>query len=130
MKVENQVCTLKQGEKLEELGVKVKPLFCYCRVSTSVDDSYDDLLPTEWNLEGLPELATTWQAPAFTVCELGAMIGKGTKAAEIHWQWLLDCVNSGLSGTVAYNPIALAGHIITQLENGTLSVEDCNKAIV
>lgn len=129
MKVEKQVCTLKQGERLEELGINVKPLFCYCRVSTSVEDSYDDLLPTEWNLEGLPELATTWQAPAFTVSELGKMLGKGTKAAEVHWQWLLDCVNSGLSGTVAYNAVALAGHIITQLENGTLYVDACNERL-
>jgi hypothetical protein len=118
MKVEKQVCTLKQGERLEELGINVKPLFCYCRVSTSVEDSYDDLLPTEWNLEGLPELATTWQAPAFTVSELGKMLGKGTKAAEVHWQWLLDCVNSGLSGTVAYNAVAPTIHVRNLTCNG------------
>lgn len=74
MKVEEQVCTLKQGIILEKLGVNVEPLFCYCRVSTSIDDSYDDLLPTQWNLQGIPELATIWQAPAFTVAELGQML--------------------------------------------------------
>lgn len=67
--------------------------------------------------------------PTFTISEFGKMIGKGTKAAELHWQWLLDCVNSGLSGTVCYNAVSLAGHIITQLENGSLSAEDCNSRL-
>lgn len=74
MKLHDQVNSFEQGKKLEELGINAKPLFCYCRVSTSVEDGYNDLLPTQWNLEGLPDLATTWQAPAFTVVELGVML--------------------------------------------------------
>lgn len=59
--------------------------------------------------------------PAYTVSEMATMIGKGTKAAEAYWQWLRDCVNAGLSGTVAYNAVALAGFVINQLEIGNLS---------
>jgi hypothetical protein len=130
MKVENQVCTLKQGQKLEELGIDAKPLFCYCRVLTSIEDSYDDLLPTEWNLEGLPDLATTWKAPAFTVSELAKMIGKGTKSAEHLWNRMLSHINSGNSCVSFYNAEFLADFVIDVLQAKYLSVEDCNKRLL
>lgn len=74
MKIENQVCTKLQGEKLEDLGIDCKPVFCYCLVNGSSDNSYSVLLPTNYDLADIPDLATTWQAPAFTVAELGVMI--------------------------------------------------------
>lgn len=49
--------------------------------------------------------------------------------AEKHWQWLRDCVNSGLSGTVAYNPVSLAGFVITAIEEGWATVEEINERL-
>ena len=87
----------------------------------------DEPMPDWWDFE---EFETGKEASAFTISEMAAMIGKGTKAAEKHWQFLIDCVNSGLSGTVCYNPISLAGFIITIIENGTLPIDEANSRII
>lgn len=128
MKIENQVCSMEQAKKFKEFGiVQDKSIYTwtvYCPDPTGEKYYYIVMDENHPDAEHAEVLAT-----AFTVSELGAMIGKGTKAAELHWQWLLDCVNSGLSGTVAYNVAALAGHVITQLENGTLIAAEVNERL-
>lgn len=128
MKIENQVCTATQGETIEKLlGVNIKSFLQWIRVDEEIVIMPTDTPPGfEFKL---PDLATTYYGPAFTVAELGQMIGKGAKASEAHWQWLIDCVNSGLSGTVAYNAVALAGFIITQLQIGNFTSLEVNMFI-
>lgn len=153
MQVEKQVCTLKQGERLEELGIIVKPLFCYCMVSTSSEDSYDDLLPTQWNLEGLPELATTWQAPAFTASEISSMLPielkgktKGLTLSKyrrndglwfVYYSYTLKDESMGENERLMESSItnysetqAAAEMLIYLLENKLVDVEACNSRLV
>ena len=133
MKLEKQVCTLEQSKKFKNLIGEIYGLFVYIENKALPADNKISLSKhTEsFRYTGkIQDHAWVKYYPAFTVAELGAMIGRGTKGAELHWQWLLNCVNSGLSGTVAYNAVALASHIITQIENGTLSAEACNERLV
>lgn len=141
MKLQDQVCSLTQAKRLKELRVKQESLFSWCGDETMrlMDNGEDGVSYSNWVFVSQTYPVNNMQADhredvpsakpfasAYTVAELGIMLGKGTKATELHWQWLLDCVNSGLSGTVAYNPVALAGHIITQIETGTLPIEKIN----
>lgn len=143
MEVKNQVCTLAQAKKLKELGVIGPSYFSWFgdEEKRLVDNGKEGLAVSDWlfvlatkprnnqELDWRSDTCVSPIAPAFTVSEFGAMIGRGTKAAEKHWQWLLDCVNSGVSGTIGYDPVALAGHVITQIENGTLTAEECNNRL-
>lgn len=74
MKIENQVCSIEQGEKLEKLGIKAKPQYCHCWVNESNGESKAHILLCDLKIEGLPDLATTWIAPAYNVAELGKML--------------------------------------------------------
>ena len=149
MKLQDQVCTLEQAKRLKELGVIYEPFFTWLECA-EFDEQGSKILkwiPVLFYEQGMDLYAvpgdypesmkeehgdfheTRGNSPAFTVAELGVMIGRGTKAAESHFQWLMACVNSGLSGTVAYNVTALAGFVITQLESGNLTPEEVNKRL-
>lgn len=148
MKLQDQVISLEQAKRLKELGIDADTFLCWFEAAKFDENgskiiAWVPVLFYEKNLDWYavgefgPELQdedgefneTRGNYPAFTVAELGEMIGKGTKASEAHWQWLLECVNSGLSGTVAYNPVALAGFVITQIEIGNLPPSECNKRL-
>jgi hypothetical protein len=124
MKLQSQVCTLEQAKRLKELGISQESyLYHY----------FFDNVPR--NVSGVWRLHHEYYGrfehySAFNVAELGVMIGRGTRMAEAHWQWLIDCVNSGCSGTVAYNAVALAGFIITQLENNITTPEEVNTRLI
>ena len=138
MKLENQVCTFEQAKLFA--GFKVRedyfPLYVWVPEFPIFNDAVRLCTFTEFESRLKNSIlsddarALVGFYPAFTIYELSTIIGKGTKAAEHHWQWLIDCVNSGLSGTVAYNTVALAGFVLTQLELGTIDVEACNKKLV
>ncbi len=121
MKIESQVCSLEQAKRLKELGVAQIGFFMSWFDKEAIYRFNEDRTENY--------VLNDVQCSRFTVAELGVMIGRGTKGADYHWQWLNACVNSGLSGTCAYNPVALAGHIITQLENGTLTAGECNQRL-
>jgi hypothetical protein len=85
MKLENQCCTRQQAERLKELGVDGQSLFCFCQVNPgghNHEDSYSDILPTIFDL-AIPDLATTFEFPAWTVAELGVMLGRKTNSIYI-----------------------------------------------
>lgn len=139
MKLENQVCTIEQAKRLMELGVAQDSVFYHYqeKTPTNPNSTYygwrQDGMFWELSRTGKPSRVSTnrihKEYSAFTVAELGAMIGKGTKMAERHWQWLLNCVNSGVSGTVAYNVVALAGFVITELENNHTTAAEVNSRL-
>lgn len=136
MKIENQVCTKEQGLRLEQLGIAHKSIFCYCRISTSPEDSYDDLLPTDWNLEGLPDSATTWTAPAFTVAELGVMLSyyypsyQSTGIINFYCSYLEDGKMQGYTGVGDTEAQARAAMLIYLLENNQVTTEEVNKRLI
>jgi hypothetical protein len=125
MKLESQICTLEQAKILSRLGIiQGCSLFFY-------DSWSKELLPkfNSSHKEGHYKDAESCFS-AFTVSELGCMLGKGTKSSELYWQYMLDMVNAGVGGTIAFNVVALAGHVITQIENGTLAVGDANNWLI
>lgn len=131
MIIDKQVCSLAQALRLRQLGVtgastwrvalnEDKTIHTYCYVKKG---------GTPLDPETLAQY-TFWETlNVYTVPELGVIIGKGTDFSQAHWQWLSDCVNSGLSGTVAYNPVALCGFVITYLENNPDEVEEVNNRL-
>lgn len=127
MKIENQVCTLEQAKKLKELGIECKSLFQWRDYSMLKDNRIEPLVSYERVTVSHASVMQVFNA--FTVAELGVMIGKGTHFSERHWQWLLDCVNSGLSGTVAYNTVALAGFVLTHIEAYPSEISEVNKRL-
>lgn len=121
MKLSEQVCKLEQAKKLWELDIENDDaIFWHYLIIENEDYAWKCGLRDGNSLESYP---------AYTVAELGMMIGKGTYFSQAHWQWLLDCVNSGLSGTVAYNPVALAGFVITYLENNLTTAAEVNNRL-
>jgi hypothetical protein len=124
MKLQSQVCTLEQSKRLKELGI-IQESYLYHYFFDNVPRN----LSGQWKLHH--EYHKNFEHySAFNVAELGVMIGRGTRMAEAHWQWLIDCVNSGCSGTVSYNAVALAGFIITQLENNLTTPEEVNTRLI
>lgn len=141
MKLEDQVCSFEQAKKLKELGIKADTFFTWLEAARHDEDGSKvvEWVPVLFYEQNMDMFAvpgdyaylqnddnefndTRGNYSAFTVSELSEFIGKGTKAAEAHWQWLIDCVNSGLSGTVAYNAVALAGFVITQIQIGNIEL--------
>lgn len=126
------VCTLPQAKKLSDLGVAQESNLYYYQEKVTTNPNLhhygwsQDAMPFSLSITGRKSRVSGSsihkEYSAFTVTEMAEIIGRGTKLAELHWQWLLDCVNSGLSGTVALNPVALAGFLITQIENGNVDI--------
>lgn len=76
MKLENQVCTRQQAERLHDLGIAGKALFGYCQVNPgghNHEQSYSAILPAIFEL-AIPDLATTFEFDAWTTAELGRML--------------------------------------------------------
>lgn len=73
MEQKDQVCTESQGLKLEELGISSRPLFCHFWLNMGQESIKEILLVDDKNSR-IPELATTWIAPAYTVAELGELL--------------------------------------------------------
>lgn len=77
MKLQDQLCTRKQGDKIQALGIiQFESAFCYCHVnpncSTSEEGTYE-ILPRDFDIK-LPDLSTTHVCDLFTVAELGVML--------------------------------------------------------
>lgn len=123
MDISKQVCTLKQAKRLKDLGIEQKSIFYH--VFSFIHKEWMICQPIDFYLGKDEE-----RYSAFTVAELGIMIGKGTVASEKHWQWLLDSVNSGLSATTCYNAETLTEFVITQITEGCLPVEEVNNRLI
>lgn len=131
MNVRKQICTREQGEKLEELGITGKPVFCWCLIHSSYEDEGKlDILPTEFEL-AIPDLATTWVAPAFTSSELGHMFPPGyyTWFDGTYWHCGDDIGNERhmIGFTEAETR---AAELISLLESGLFTADEVNKRII
>jgi hypothetical protein len=145
MTLKDQCCTESQGKRLEELGITAKPLFCYCWVSTGPEDSVKDILLVDDKNTRIPELATTWIAPAYTVSELSVMlpvnmsISKGNHKYHCRW-WrgnMSDMVLRDQEGSPTIHrtesaetlAIACASMLIYLLENKLATAEEVNNRL-
>lgn len=133
MNIQDQVNTEIQGCRLEELGITAKPIFCHCRVSTNVNDSYVDILPMQCNLKDIPDEATTWIAPAFTVGELGLMLGEeNLPCFSKEWDvWLLPSQSKfkGCGLGDMRESVIRAELLIKAIENKLLTPSQCNERL-
>lgn len=120
MKLQDQVCTIIQAKRLCELGVAQEG--CY---SWGCNDEFDNMEPAAWTLVS----GTKWRHKrysAFTLVELGAMIGKGTNAASLLYDAVQDQMNRSHSFTIVLSVQFVANCLIGMLETGRVTVEEVN----
>src|SRR5574341_2010928 len=117
MKLENQVCTLEQAKRLKELGVTQESYFHFGDHLDGVTES--------WMHEGDEDVFYA----AFTVAELGVMIGRGTNAATLFYDAVQDRMNRSHSFTIALDVQFVANCIIGMLETGRLTMEEVNQRL-
>lgn len=151
MKVENQVCTLEQAKKLDELGVKYKD-YHYAYVDFSVYSGQEAVLcrpashveehSKEWSWFMIGEHSEEITAeidedtvsadggvyPAFTVAELGVMILNNPKNTDIFIDWDGQYIFKGEKGVKICNTEAeaRAAMLIYLLENNLTTLEEVN----
>lgn len=107
MKLEDQVVSLELSKKISELGVNVSSLFYH---TLAADTSW-------WIHYG--ELKLTPQYPAYTVAELGVMLGK-------YWEQEIRSAYPFDSGTEAEER---AHYLIGAIESGQLTIDQVNNSL-
>lgn len=117
MKLIDQVCTLEQAKRLKELGVRQQSVACFIG---------DELHLFEKSFYNWAEQKGMNSVAAFTVAELGVMIGKGTNAAAVLYDAVQHQMNRSQSFTIALSAQFVANCLIGMLETGFLAVEEVN----
>lgn len=141
MKLIDQVITLEQAKRLKELGVTQNSYFSWCGDETQrlMDNGKDGLTISDWvyisetipvnNQEADHRSMVPSARPfaaAFTVAELGAMIGKGTNAASLLYDAVQARMNQSHSFTIVLSAQFIANCLIGMLETGMLTPEEVN----
>lgn len=131
MKLIDQVITLSQAKRLKELGVRQESIWFWAypvkekMISTLKGiihcSTTDDIIRDNEGDEFDHEVAC-----AFTVAELGAMIGKGTNAASLLYDAVQGQMNRSHSFTIVLSVQFVANCVIGMLETGRLSTEEVN----
>ena len=115
MKIEDQVCTLEQAQKLKELGISFDAIFCYVNGE-------------------IKHMPMRYDFNAFTVAELGVMLPDEEYTCRYggdttgNWEWCNDMneVAYGLYDTEAQ---ARAERLIVLLEKGEVTVAEVNERL-
>lgn len=146
MKIENQICTLEQSQKLHELGVEKHKSFLSYWPNPKVleggrvepDGTYE-IMPTDWSRT----YASAVKDSAFTVAELGIMIGnkytisETTNHKEDDKRWICGDVFGIDDGDYDYNICkygateaeARANILIHLIENRYVTVDEVNQRL-
>ena len=126
MKIENQVCSLNQSNKLKKLGIKQKSFFYWfyewVQFGVLVDIEHS-AAPTE-----KPQFVTS----AFTMSELGVMLNV-TIDGVLPEKYNKKEVNAWFAINAKYYQTEAdlrAGILIYLLETGLLAVSTCNSRLV
>jgi hypothetical protein len=133
MKLEDQVCTLEQAKRLKELGVEGS-LYCWVYpANNKMISTRKGVCERGWAIQVIEENEGDEfdhdMAPAFTVSELAAMIGKGTNAASLVYDAVQARMNQSHSFTICYSLQFLANCIIGLLETGRLTPAEVNQRL-
>lgn len=116
MKIEQQVCTEKQGKALHDLGIKLKPKMYHLErfgIVTAYEDfpKKGEMRDEVWaSLNGRHK---NYCYPAYTLSELLDIVGHGTKMEELLWQRLLNGINSNIGLTHILTAKSIADFILT-----------------
>lgn len=131
MKLQDQVCTLEQARRLKELGIIQESIWFWTfpvnerMISTKKgiihNTTCEDILIDNDGDEFDHEIAA-----AFTVAELGAMIGKGTNAASLLYDAVQDQMNRSHSFTIVLSAQFVANCLMGMLETGRVTAEEVN----
>ena len=131
MRLENQVINENNAAMLKTLGVIQKSLFYHHPAFDS--PVFGETVTTEWGkqykkTQGCNDKKASLSA--FTVSELGVIIGKGTKSAELLHNAIIDRINGGNSITLFLSPDFVANALIGMLQTERVSAEECNKRLL
>lgn len=131
MKLIDQVITIDQAKRLKDLGVIQDAVWFWAypvkekMISTKKDiihnSQCEDILSDNEGDEFDHDVAA-----AFTVSELGAMIGKGTNAAALFYDAVQARMNQSHSFTIALDVKFVANCVIGLLETGRVTAEEVN----
>jgi hypothetical protein len=140
--MEQQVCTIAQAKRLQELGVSQDSVFMWCCIMPDPlgEKSYFEPVYKHEVIDTLHEQL----GAAFTVAELGVMLAHGTGMCKYnHGKWkaeyehdttIPECRNKG-TGTTHYlvhcktEAEARAAFLIYSIENGFLKIEEVNQRL-
>lgn len=125
MKIENQVCTLEQAQKLKEFGVEQVSAFSYNKEGKLWAPHYNDM-PLAWSAH----------TAAFTVAELGVLLPSelytqytgSSPSRNAPWEWVDDHGKEAM-GIYDTEAQARAALLIRLLEAGDIQTEDCNERL-
>lgn len=130
MKLEKQVCSLKQAKILKELGIEQKSLFYWKQneIQTVVTESK----MKEWIAKYLPTINDYYSA--FTASELGQMLPEyfESHSGPMDENWYCGILEGGEDEYFAMENTqaeAMAAMLIHLLKNGNL-VEACNSRLL
>lgn len=133
MQLKDQVCTESQGKKLEELGIKEKPVFCHAYVCCDPlgEETSRDILPTGFDLADQFKNHATWVSPAFTVAELGVMLPEYVEShkgsmVDTWYCGPIDTENGEYYSVENTEAQARAAYLIYCLENNLVTPDSCN----
>lgn len=121
MKLIDQVITLEQAKRLKELGIMQNSLY-YHIYNLCHNIGYEGVKVRDKPKDG----GCIRYYSAFTLSELGAMIGKGTNAASLLYDGVQDQMNRSHSFTIVLSVQFVASCVITMLETGRGTVEEVN----
>jgi hypothetical protein len=131
MKIENQVCSLEQAKRLKELGIAQQCVFKY---NQNLYENAGDITEGVWTIWYNNLSCAKNQIAAFTVAELGEMIGPDTR-----WQtfktrarcWCFDCEYYCTPfADFRSEAEARAAMLIILLENNHITVEGANTRLL
>jgi len=139
MKIENQVCTLDQANKIKELGIEQHSLFSFMAYGSEFKG---DEKPCFNNYYKADSSSFLW-ASAFTCAELGIIIPDGFTLSEVtahiepHKQWICGRViaeeedyDYDFCEFGATEAQARANMLIYLLETDKTTAEICNKRLL
>lgn len=116
MKLENQVCTLEQAIKLKGLGLNGHAIFHW------IPEAWDD----GYRLKFRPNTSKKC-FPAYTVAELGVMLGKNVKEIFLHGPTGMWTQKQGMNPNMFITQAeCYANWLIHLLENKLITAEEVN----
>lgn len=141
MRIEQQVNSIEQGKRLQELGIEGIPIFTHIRYdeypSTCIPSGYyDDNAPEYKPYDCMGEIHEEY--PAFTVAELGVMLptlgfeyAKSNNGNGDDFFWLSSSYwrLKGVELSNESEAVARAATLIYLLENGHVTPEECNERL-
>lgn len=128
MKLENQVCSFKQGKKLQELGITAQPLFWH---TVNIDPITPNSIIQKWQHS---HFNICKKYPAFTISELGQMLGYENLPyfSTEYDMWILPKGSKLKSvGLGTINECEIRSELLLYaIEQGLMSIEICNSRLV